>query len=96
MPLPMVVEILTPARKPESLPCRLFVGDPREGDPMEHASYSINGGLPDGNGGGVLFWCYSLENALAGARWCVENGYHRVNVSGWSQRGEDTGSIIRF
>lgn len=89
-------EILIAARKPVGLPCRLMTGDPREGDPMEHASFSINGGEPDGNGGGVLFWCYSLEDAIAGALWCVQNSYIKVNVSAWNQRGEPTGAVLKF
>lgn len=89
-------EILIAPRKPVGLPCRLMTGDPREGDPMEHASFSINGIDPDEKGGGVLFWCYSLEDAIAGGLWCVENGYHRVNVSAWNQRGNETGAVLKF
>jgi len=83
-------------QRPEVLPCRLMVGDPREGDPMEHASYSINGGEPGGQGGGVLFWCYSLESAIQGALWCVENAYTHIRVVGWSQRGDPIGTTFRL
>lgn len=96
MPSPMVVELNVAARKPASLPCRLMVNDPREGDPTEHAPFSINGGMPDSKGGGVLFWCYSLEDALAGARWCVEHKYTHINVGSWNQKGEESRSLIRF
>jgi hypothetical protein len=63
---------------------------------MEHASHSINGMEPRDAGGGVLFWCYTLEEAIQGAMWCVENGYTHIGVSGWNQRGEDIGDVIRF
>lgn len=46
----------------------------------EDAPYSVCGGLPDLTGGGVLYWCYTIEEALYYLKWCVSNGYHDCAV----------------
>jgi len=53
--------------RPPSRPCQLNGVD---------APYSICGGYADGNGGGVLFWCYTAAAAVEGLLWCNQSGHY--------------------
>jgi hypothetical protein len=80
----MNVVLSVVAKKPEYLPQRLMTGNPQDGDPTEHAPYSIEGDTEE-----IFFWSYSLEEALAGAKWLTNNGLaDTVTVWGWTPDGQ--------
>lgn len=86
------------SKKPQDFPARIMRDVDGETKP-EHAPFSINGAInvPESQGRiAVRFWCYSLEDALAGARWCAENNYTHVSIWGWNKGGEDTGMIFAY
>jgi len=45
-----------------------------------HAPFAICGGDPDGRGGGVLFWAYSVEEANAAFDAYRASGYRKVSI----------------
>lgn len=51
-----------------------------DGEIIARASHSVCGGYPDGNGGGVLYWAYSEEEANRVAKLLSENGYSNIHV----------------
>lgn len=51
-----------------------------DGEIIARASHSVCGGYPDGNGGGVLYWAYSKEEAEHVAKLLSENGYSNIHV----------------
>lgn len=46
-----------------------------------NAPLAVCGGNPDGNGGGVLFWAYSIEEANAAFDVYRATGYRKVSIS---------------
>jgi hypothetical protein len=57
--------------KPVSLPYQLC---------GQHAPFSIGAIDPDEKGGGTIYWCYSLPEALCALKWCIANGYKRCKL----------------
>lgn len=109
VPQPFLLDCRIPSRRPEELPQRIMGGyDARSGvaasvdttdtDPSTHAPYSINAAKMSVFGVdsiGPQFWCYDLESAIAGLRWCyVEGGYERLRIIAWSPRGEYLGIAL--
>lgn len=46
----------------------------------ENAPLAISGSFPDGNGGGILFWAYSIEEANEAYFTFKAWGYRRVTI----------------
>lgn len=67
--------------KPANLPCYLGGVD---------APFSICGGDPDGKGGGVLYWAYSLPVAMATLKWCARRGCREVKLYQENDGAEST------
>lgn len=44
------------------------------------ATHYIAGGVPDGSGGGILYWCYSLPEAMATFVWCEQHFYRNLSL----------------
>lgn len=110
-PRPFLLDCRVPSRRPEELPQRYRdpsvdlathdnspMGDAMEPDPYIHAPYSINAAKMSVFGVdsiGPQFWCYDLESAIAGLRWCyVEGCYERLRIIGWSPKGEYLGIVL--
>lgn len=56
-------ETKTPVLRPRGNPCRIA---------GEHASYAVSGLYADGSGGGVIYWAFSLHEAMEQLRWVAE------------------------
>lgn len=60
---------------PQSGPCRR-----RENGELKEAPFCVSGIDPDGIGGGVLYWAWSISEASNAADAFRENGYQNVKV----------------
>ena len=93
----VMLDCRIPAKEPQSLPCRVRDADaPKDIDPWTHAPFAICGRLPHNTGGGVLYWCYSLEDAIAGMRWCQESNHTLLRIVSYDRHGHEQSTLMRL